>query len=59
MYELRLYATIDEQKHADYLQYLHNKSLIISKMICNRADLMERTKDLENTVKELQWLTKH
>lgn len=56
MYVVNLYATIDEQKYADYLDYMHKKSLLAKDLIYRQNDFTKAKLNLEKTI---QWLTKN
>lgn len=54
MYVVNLYATIDEQKQANLLDYMHKQALIYSKGL-NVTTPKEAKINLERTIKELIW----
>lgn len=55
MYIINVRATIDEQKYADYLDYMHRKSMLERDLIYRRNDFNRAKLNLEQTI---QWLTK-
>ena len=55
MYIINVRPTVDEQKYADYLDYMHRKSMLARDLICRNNDFNRAKLNLEQTI---QWLTK-
>lgn len=54
MYEIKVYATIDERKKDLLLDYMTKSA----QPVTFTANVFIHKKDLEHTIKEMQWLTK-